>query len=82
MLDALILEEDLISDNHTLVGNLERFSLALLQEACMVEAVSSSLHEEENDDFLITVTINKKGALKLVATLHQLVRQIRKAPQD
>lgn len=82
MLDTLILEEELISDNYTLVGNVEKFSLTLLQEACMVEALSQSLEEADSDDFLITVTINKRGALKLVATLHQLIGQIKKVPQN
>lgn len=70
---TLMLDDSLIKDRHVLTSNLQSFSNALLQEALVLESIGAT---PPGDDFLLTFTISKKGALNLIASLQQLINQI------
>ena len=71
---TLMVEADLVKDRHVLTTNIQSFSNALLQEALMLEALGATATD---DSFLLTFTISKKGALNLIASLQQLINQVK-----
>jgi len=73
MPQQMMIDDTLIKDRHVLTSNLQSFSNALLQEALCLESIGAA---PSDDNFLLTFTISKKGALNLIASLQQLINQI------
>lgn len=71
---TLFIEDSLVRDRHVITTQVQSFSNALLQEALILEALGA---ESVDDDFLLTFTLSKKGALNLIASLQQLLNQVK-----
>lgn len=72
-MSLILMNEDVIRDQHTLALEAQGLSLALLQEAFKCEGPNL----ENDSDLEVTITFSKESLITLATMLHQLANRVK-----